>query len=62
MLIFYLFYDDRVCRDEDGVWPGQIRYLSVDVNGDGVCTYREEVVDPADIRFVPALENARATQ
>ena len=45
LLAIYLFYDDMGCTDESGKWPGQIRYLSVDLSGN----YVTEQVDTTEI-------------
>ena len=48
VLIFYLFYDDMECIDENGVWPGKICYLSIDTTGQ----YILENVMPSEIGFI----------
>ena len=50
VLIFYLFYDDMGCIDEDGIWPGKICYLYLSVDGKGE-EYMLEDVLPSEIGF-----------
>jgi hypothetical protein len=50
VLIFYLFYDDRVCIDNDVTLPIQARYLSVKIGTE--MKYVEEVVELESIGFI----------
>lgn len=41
VLVIYLFYDDKMCRDEDGEWPGQVCLLGVEDHSETSTAYHE---------------------
>lgn len=41
VLVIYLFYDDKFCKDEEGAWPGQVCLLGVDTHSKNSTTYYE---------------------
>ena len=48
VLTFYLFYDDMNCVENNGRWPGQIRYLTFTKEQE----YLSEQVLPQQINFI----------